>query len=320
MSTTEHTPSPAAAAGPADTRKEITRLSARGYSQYRHVLFQLPQGENPRGSTVGRLLAARKHRALVLYLLLLTCWPWLRGRRSPLEAAVWIRALTTDTGLTWSPSTLSRAWKDLEEAGLISRHREGRTVRVVPRREDGAGDYTLPEGRSDRWNTYFVLPDDFWHDELFATLTFPGLAMLLIIAGETSDKPEIDFAYDWARDRYGVSAKSAQNGIKELRARGLIHRREVRITAALSATGFTTRTYYSLTGQYGQEARNMLQKRAKTERAKRIEAAGTAKTAAKAGSRRKTVKKAAGPKRTRARGTTSGTAPRTTRRPSTEGG
>jgi hypothetical protein len=253
------------------TRGEMTRLSARGYTKIRHVLCQLPLGEPARPSTVGKLMTARKHRALILYLLLLTCWPWLEGRRDPLAAAVWVRALTTAKGPGWSTSTLSRAWTDLEEADLITRERRGRAMFFLPRREDARADYSPPMGAKDRWNTYFVLPDTFWLDETFAKLTFPGLAMLLIIASETSSvaKPEISLAYEWAKDRYGLSAKTAQNGIQDLLNQGLVHKREERIPAPLSPTNYTSRTYYSLIGDYGQAARAAMQGRAKSERAKR---------------------------------------------------
>ncbi|MGA1827295.1 hypothetical protein, partial [Microbacterium sp.] len=42
------------------------------------------------------------------------------------EAEVWVRALQSDTGAgtTWSTSTLSRAWRDLEDMGLIAKKRE----------------------------------------------------------------------------------------------------------------------------------------------------------------------------------------------------
>ena len=78
---------------PAETRAEMLRFSPRGYAQLRHVLVQLPGTEGadePRESTLARVVRARKHRALVLYLLVLTCWPWLEKSREPLPAAVWV--------------------------------------------------------------------------------------------------------------------------------------------------------------------------------------------------------------------------------------
>jgi DNA-binding HxlR family transcriptional regulator len=285
--TSEAAEDAALAVSPAAARERMTTLSARGYMKIRHVLIQLPRDQPVRVSTVGRLLTARKHRALVVYLMLLMCWPWLKDQRKPLEATVWVRALTTSNGLTWSPSTLSRAWNDLAAAGLITREREGRNLRITPRREDAGGDYEIPAGARDRWNTYFTLPDTFWLDETFAKLSFPGLAMLLIIAGETSGKPELALPYEWAKQWYGLSAKSVQNGIKDLDAHGLIHKREERIPAPLSPTGFTTRIHYSLTGDYGHEARAAMQALAKKERDKRtrqdaVKTAGATKKTGKA--------------------------------------
>jgi hypothetical protein len=263
----------AVAATPATTRALMTRLSARGYVQLRHILVQLPEADKPRASTVGRAVHERRHRALLLYLLVLTCWPWLEKNREPLAASVWIRALTPPKGggLTWSPSTLSRAWLDLEEMGLLEpRERVGRSSLIAPRREDGTEAYDAPGGRTDRWNSYFALPDAFWNEDIFAKLTLPGLAMLLIIAKETSSKKEMYLPYAKAPDWYGISPKSAQNGLADLAKLGLLHKREETIAAPLSPTGATTRVWYSLTGDFGHESRAVLRRRAKRERKVRI--------------------------------------------------
>ncbi|WP_217583748.1 helix-turn-helix domain-containing protein [Microbacterium sp. GbtcB4] len=261
------------AATSAETRAEMTRLAARGYTQLRHVLVQLPDAKKPRASTAARALSARKHRALLLYILLLTCWPWLKKRTYPLEADVWVRALESKTGHTWSTSTLSRAWADLVEMGLVTKEREGRLVRVTPRREDGAAEYAEPGGRTDRWNTYFVLPDEFWNEEWFAKLSMPALVMFLVIAKETNNKDEVWLNYDRADEWYGIKAKSAQNGLTELVALGLAHRRTERIKAKLSPTGETVRMWYSLTGVFGHTSRAALQTRAKKATRKRHAAA-----------------------------------------------
>jgi hypothetical protein len=261
------------AATPAQTRAMMTRLAARGYVQLRHIFVQLPDTDKPRPSIVGRAVHERRHRALLLYMLLLTCWPWLKDNGAPLAAAVWIRALTPPKGggLTWSPSTLSRAWLDLEEMGLIEeRSRQGRATIIIPRREDGGARYEAPAGRSDRWNTYFSIPDAFWNEQIFAKLSLPGLAMLLIIAKETSEKTEMYVPYNKAKEWYGISAKSAQNGIADLDKGGLLHRREERVLAPLSPTGYTIRTWYSLTGDFGSEARKAQAKLANKERRARL--------------------------------------------------
>ncbi len=260
-------------ATPADTRNEITRLSARGYTQVRGVLVQLPDRKGPRASTLARMVHERRHRALLAYLMLLTSWPWLEDRRQPLEAGVLIRALTVEASgraLTWSPSTLSRTWADLEDLNLIERRRENRLVRVLPRREDGGADYEKAAGRRDLWNAYFSLPDEFWTTELFAELSLPALAMLLVIAKETNGKAELRLTYPQADEWYGIKAKTAQNGIAELLDRGLAYRRTTHVKAALSPIGRTSQMWYSLTGPFGYESRKALQERAAKLRRKRL--------------------------------------------------
>jgi DNA-binding HxlR family transcriptional regulator len=261
-----------ASASPEDTRAEFTRLSARGYTQLRHVLVQLPDRDGPRASTLARMLHERKHRPLLLYIMLLTCWPWLHDRRDPLEGAVWIRALTAKGAPTWSPSTLSRSWAELVELGLVDKRdkREGRLIRPFPRREDGDADYELPAGRRDRWNAYFSLPDQFWTEELFAKLSLPALVMLLLVAKETQGKDEVWLTYDKAEEWYGIKPKSAQNGLTELQRLGILHRRTEVVKAPLAAHGRTVRMWYSLTGPYGHQSRQALQNRAAKERRKRL--------------------------------------------------
>lgn len=262
-------------ASPEETRELFTRLAGRGYLKLRHVLVQLPDDRETRTSTVGTMLSQRKHRALLLYLLILTSWSWLGRRKAPLPAEAWIRALTVGPEVknapTWSASTLSRALGDLETLGLIEKRRRvrGRSL-IVPRREDGAEEYTIPEGRTDRYNTYFTLPDAFWTSALFARLSFPGLAMLLIIAKETSQKPEMYIPHEQGPDWYGISAGTVKNGLKNLKELGLLEQRDEWRKAPLSATGRTKRIWYSLSGEYGQGAREQQRKKSKTERSLRI--------------------------------------------------
>lgn len=262
-------------ADPSETRAEMTKHSARGYAKVRHVLVQ--NASEPRPSLLGTMVHERRHRALLLYLLLLTCWPWLNGRRKPLEADVWIRALTVPEerhAPTWSASTLSRAWRDLEQLKLIEpRARAGRLVAITPRREDGKKEYKTPVGERDWLSAYFTLPDAFWNANYFAKLRMPGLAMLLIVAKETSNKREMWLPYDQAQDWYGLSSKTCQNGLKELDNLGLLHKRRESIKAPLSKIGITIRMHYSLTGDFGYEARSAMKTQAAKARAKREQSA-----------------------------------------------
>lgn len=277
--TTDSPVDEAVAANSVQTRTEFTRLSARGYVKVRNILVQLPDSEPERSSTVGWAVRNQRQRELVLYLLVLTCWPWLEKREDPIAAKVWIRALTSThkNALTWSPSSLSRAWRTLEKQQLIERAREGKGVRVSLCREDGASSendeplpYTSPTGQRDRRNTYFILPDRFWHDELFAQLSLPGLAMLLVIAKETSQKDEVWLSLKDMPKWYGISQKSAQKGIEDLKQMGLVSQRRTSVSAPLSPVGYTTRVYYQLIDDFSQTGRADLQLETRLSRKERL--------------------------------------------------
>lgn len=296
-------------ATPAQTREELLKRQARGYTQVRGVLVQRPKAgpAGERSSVLAQFVSKRRHRALVLYLLLLGAWPEIEhriaGDRAPLEANVWVRALTSDKkkALTWSPSTLSRAWGELADMKLATRKRRGRLVTVRPRREDGLEDYSRPQGRRGHEHTYFVLPDAFWSQERFADLGLAALAMFLLIAKETNGRDEVHLTHQQFQDWYGIRQRTAQKGIAELKAKGLLHARAQQRPSALSGSGTTVDMYYSLTGDYGHQARAALRKRAQSERAKRLKPAPAAATM----------------KRLRRAATTSGDAATTTRTPKT---
>jgi hypothetical protein len=271
MTSTASTPD-TVTASPADTRVDFLRRSGRGYTVIRHIFRQLPDTCPNRVSVLGPMVTARKRRSVQLYLLLLTAWPWLEQRDEPLQALVWARALTADKGRIWKPSHVSAAWTDLESRGLVSRRRLSRGVVVEPRREDGQEPYTSPgRKKNDRFESYFTLPAEFWTEEWFEKLTLPGLAMLLIIAGETSepDRREVWLTNEDAADWYGLSPRSVEAGIKDLATHGLVDERTEWTKAPLSPVGATKRHWYSLTGAFATEARLADQARAQDEVARR---------------------------------------------------
>lgn len=263
---TETTPTATAAS----TREALLRGQARGYTLVRRVFVQLHEGDGTprsRASMLARFVHERKHRALVLYLLLLGSWAGVQKLEQPPAAAVWVRALRSDLpgALTWSPSTLSRTWADLTDMGLVARKREDRLVRIRPRREDGLADYEPPGGRKEFEHTYFALPDEFWTDEWFARLSLPALAVFLVIARETQDAKELRVTHQQLDDWYGINKRTAGNGLRQLEELDLLHIRKEVVAAPLSATGRTTHHWYSLTGAFGSSARKALQKRAEAE-------------------------------------------------------
>lgn len=232
-----------------------------GYTRVRHVLVQRHSGAD-RSSTLAKFLKNRKHRALILYLLLLTGW---EPARKPHRSEVWLRALQVDQGKrTWSKSSVSQAWSDLVSMELVERTRENRLARVIPRREDANGEYFHPDGKTPI-NYYFHLPGEFWTEDYFDSLSLPALFVLLIILKETNEKAEVHLTYEQTADWYGMSPSSAKKGYLELRAAGLLNVREESETAPLATHGVTQHFYYSLSGPFSTKSREAARKKAKAE-------------------------------------------------------
>lgn len=285
---------PPATATPEDTRNKLLSLTGRGYTVVRHILCQLPATDDPtasRVSVLGPLVTERKRRSLQAYLLLLTVWNWLSQQEKPyLHSKVWARALNTTGGRLWTPSTVSAAWTDLEHRGLITKgHRYGDGIEVRPRREDGADDYTNPgEAKGDFHHTYFILPREFWTTELYEKLSMPGLAMLLIIAGATSDKTTIWWSsHATAAAWYGLSERSVTAGLNDLRKHNLLHEEQEYEKNPLSATGWRTKTKYALAAPFSTKARAGIQEHARTAALERASTTTPVQKTKKTGKRKK---------------------------------
>lgn len=246
----------------------------RGYFQLRASFVQeIDETRSDRRGPLAGFVHDRQHRSLLLFLMLLSVWPWQHDAKAPLEAYAWMNLLHyrgNDFGrsLVWSDSTLSRSWKYLAKRQLITKKR-GRFGRldVRPSMENGNSDpYTFPTGeKKNRAESYFTIPDRFWLEGDFARLGLPGLAMLLIIARETNGKKtEIRLTQDQFAEYYGISRATVSTGLAELRALGLLEERIEWIPAPLSKIRTTSTTYYSLRGEYSTSARATA--RAKAER------------------------------------------------------
>ncbi|MDV6296705.1 hypothetical protein [Rhodococcus aetherivorans] len=262
----------------------------------RHILVQLPRSEAERPSVLGPMVTDRKRRALQLFLLLLTLQPYLQAQEDkgeqPLTAGVYARALTTETGRKWTTSQISAALRDLEDRGLIERRRLPHGLVVLPRREDGKAGYTKPGlVKNDRWETYFVLPPEFWTDEWFEKLSLPGLAMLLIIASETSNDSEVWLTNKDAAKWYGMSERTIQAGITDLRKHGLVDVDVRWSKAPLSTIGATARHYYRLTGPFSHEDRAKLRRKTQADLRKRILEADSASVQPKKKQSKKRLRK-----------------------------
>lgn len=248
----------------------------RGYIQVRGIFVQLPRGSAQRASTLALLVKERQHRALLLYLMLLSVWPWLHDDKTPLESHGWMNLLHSRPAgkrnrwdsLVWSESTLSRTWKYLQTVGLVekSRGKKGRLA-VRPMLEDRSGEYEFPTGvKADLREAYFTLPDRFWIQEDFAKLSLPGIAVLLVIAKETNQEEELRITHEQMAEWYGFSRSTVQKGLDDLRKWRLVSERVVTIKAPFSKVRTTTETYYSLPDEYSTLSRLAARAEAKKRR------------------------------------------------------
>lgn len=252
----------AVVASAADTRVAYLERGKSGYAKIRHSLIQKrdPDRRGSQPSTLGDM--SRKHRALVLYLALLSNWKWLRSAEEPLPAAAWIRFLRSDksNALTWNEQTLSQSWKTLEKMKLVDRSPVGRLRLVEPRREDAGGPYTTPDGNGD---SYFVLPDAFWLSEYHAILSWPALAVLLILLKETGKTPDAELPVNRAQKYYGLSRSSAEAGLAELRRVGLLTSRDGWVHDVDSGKGRRATSMHRLEKEFSTVSREKLRSDAK---------------------------------------------------------
>lgn len=261
------------ASTPASTRATFAKRAGRGYTPVRNSLVQVREGDKWIGSSLGRLVEARQPRALLTYLLLLMAWPWLERLERPLEAAVWARALSPEApGHLWPASAMSRIWNTLEDHGLVERSREGHLVRVVPRREDGGKAYARPRPDQGKHHSekFFVVPDAFWLDDWHKKLTLPGIAVLLILLAETQGRDAVHLTLDDANAWYGISAKTMQNGLNDLRKHSLLGENRSYVVNDLSAVGVTPHFTYWPQRDFSRATRQTLQRVATRETRKRV--------------------------------------------------
>lgn len=268
-------------ATPHQTLTELAALAGRGFTVVRDIFVQRTDHDGKWvGSSLGRLVRARRHRALLAYLLLLMVAQPLEKRDRPLGAAVWARALSPNPpAAPWPETAMTPIWTMLEEGPprLIDKQREARLVKVAPRKENGRGPYSRPrpdQRRSDLRERYFVVPDAFWLDGWHSRLSLPGVALLLILLAGTTAREEAWLSPERAEDWYGISAKTMYNGLEDLRKHGLLAVRVEWVAAGLSPIGKTKKSYYSLNSPFGTDERRALQATARAATKQREARAG----------------------------------------------
>jgi hypothetical protein len=238
----------------AQTREAILRRANRTAVPLRRVFVQKPRSlvteDSPeRSGPLAWFVTTKNHRALHAYLFVLAATSsggGAAGWSTTHPIRVWARAFgTTETAeLTSASNAVSKLLGKLEDRALISRQRRGRerVIQVTLKREDGLGDdYTRPDGKlaADR---FLKLPHEFWLDGWLDKLKLPGLAMLLV---SLSEKHGFQMPTERMPQWYGWSADTAERGLAELEALGILRKVRNRRVEPLSASGFgIINTYY----------------------------------------------------------------------------
>lgn len=221
-----------------DTINELLKKSGRPSIPLRRTFVQRGRGSKLKPGPLADFVRKHDMRALDLYLLavaLASHEPFLAVQPS----GVWARAL----GLRGSSrrAAVSRSWKRLEDLGLISRARKGRSAAVTLLREDGTGEpYTYLGSKGD---PYFQVPLEYFHDGWYAQMDLPSKAILLIAL---SLREEFYLPAEWVQRWYGLSADTAERGLTKLRQLGLLDRQMHYKPAPLTDQGWTREYTYRL--------------------------------------------------------------------------
>lgn len=192
----------------------------------------------------------RRHddRALELYLLLhavASADPWNVDE----SAKLWARALDLGTGPS-ATSAVSKIWKRLEDRQLLARGRVNRRASITLLREDGSGEpYSHPSSGRDQ-SPYFKLSFEYWTaaDRWYRTLDLSATAVLLV---GLSLPDEFILPHEQVKHWYGISADTAQRGLRALQDLGLLQMRKAFKEAPLSPEGYTEHRHYALRAPFG---------------------------------------------------------------------
>jgi hypothetical protein len=159
------------------------------------------------------------------------------------DSRIWARA----TGLGADDSgraAVSRNWRFLsQDLRLVRVQRAGRLARVTLLREDGSGQpYTHP-GSNENRSRYFQLPFEYWRQGVYRQLGLPGKAMLLVALSLPAG---FSLPAHRAPDWYGISASTAERGLRELRRADILAVERVSKEAPLAPEGYTIFNQYTL--------------------------------------------------------------------------
>lgn len=212
----------------------------------RSFVQPLERDRQPEGGPLAKLVRHRDHRALLLYLVVLTLAakePWDVRRHSK----IWARVLDVSENVS-GRQAVSKAWRRLRDLDLVAAQRQNRLSSVTVLHEDGSGrPYEYPNPRKSGDDRYLRLPFAFWLEGWYQRLTVPGLAILLVLLAE---KDGVLIPLDRFPDWYGISRSTAHRGITELETNELLSIVRTRRVEPLAPDGYTVDRHLILAGAF----------------------------------------------------------------------
>lgn len=235
-----------------ETITDLLAQSGRGIVPIRKTFVQQGKGADTKPGPLASFVTGHDGRGLDAYLFvhaLASAEPW----NCNYPAGTWVRALglTADASPSSARTAVSKTMKRLEDRRLVQRSRSGRRSSIRLLREDGTGEpYDHPYKTGDaKW---LQLPHGYWHEDHYLHLSLPAKALLLVAL---SLDDGFYLPSERARDWYGISPDTAERGLRELRNSGLLCDDQRWIKDQRSATGWTERWTYTLTGSFSRAAR-----------------------------------------------------------------
>lgn len=230
---------------------DLLAQSKRGIVPIAKTFVQQGRAKMTKPGPLHLFVGGHDERGLDAYLFvhaLASAHPW----NCDYPSGTWVRALglADDAELASAKSAVSKVMKRLADRGLVQRSRVGRTSSITLLKEDGSGGpYEHPHSRGENW---LQLPYAYWTEHHYESLTLPAKTMLLVALSLPDRFP---LPYERCPQWYGISADTAERGLKELTAKGLLDVAQEWIINHRSDTGWVEQRRYTLEGAYSQAAR-----------------------------------------------------------------
>ena len=226
----------------------------RGIVPIRKVFVQQGHGRTTRPGPLATFLRSHDDRGLEAYLFLHAMASAAAPYNCVLSSGVWVRVLglAQNAELRSARGAVSKIMKRLADRKLVERSRTGRKANLALLCEDGSKtkyERLLGKSKFDRW---LQLPHAYWLEGHYTELNLPAKVILLIALSLDDGFPlPQDRAWDW----YGISADSADEGLRELVNKGLLRREYHWEDSSRSDTGWTKRYTYTPIGSFSKAER-----------------------------------------------------------------